>query len=180
MSAMAAGALARAATDANLLEVARRRKGPQFCIVDRGLHALYTRYADGDGNAVVDIPPSAAATVKDVIASLDAHADSAVALLAADIVVRVVRLAGDAGEHFAVFFERYEARNHVADATARFALTPREVDVLELLIRGASFCAIARQLYIAETTVQAHTKSIAHKMSCSSRAEIVATALGTR
>jgi two-component system NarL family response regulator len=55
-------------------------------------------------------------------------------------------------------------------------LTGRELDVLTLLARGKSNKEIGANLYISETTVKAHLRSIFSKLNVLSRTEAVATA----
>nr|WP_242043558.1 response regulator transcription factor [Leptolyngbya sp. FACHB-671] len=52
-------------------------------------------------------------------------------------------------------------------------LTPREVEVLQLLATGLGNKAIARQLNISEHTVKFHISSIFSKLNASSRTEAV-------
>lgn len=52
-------------------------------------------------------------------------------------------------------------------------LTPRELEVLQLLAQGMSNRAIAESLFISERTVQAHLTSIFSKTQVSSRLEAV-------
>ena len=56
-------------------------------------------------------------------------------------------------------------------------LTPRELEVLELVAQGASNLDIAQQLFISENTVKFHMKNILQKLHASNRAEVVAYAL---
>jgi two-component system NarL family response regulator len=56
------------------------------------------------------------------------------------------------------------------------ALTGRELDVLALLARGKSNKEIGANLYISETTVKAHLRSIFAKLNVLSRTEAVAVA----
>jgi DNA-binding CsgD family transcriptional regulator len=56
-------------------------------------------------------------------------------------------------------------------------LTPRERDVLELLVDGASNKEIARRLAISVSTVKFHVRSVADKLGADGRAEAVAHAL---
>jgi DNA-binding CsgD family transcriptional regulator len=60
---------------------------------------------------------------------------------------------------------------------ANIELTPREHDVLELLVEGASNKEIARRLGISASTVKFHVRSIADKLGADGRAEAVAHAL---
>ncbi len=64
----------------------------------------------------------------------------------------------------------------VPDA-ADAALTPREMQVLELAAQGLINRAIARQLSISDRTVQAHLTNIFAKMKVSSRVEAVLSAI---
>jgi DNA-binding NarL/FixJ family response regulator len=52
-------------------------------------------------------------------------------------------------------------------------LTEREVEILRLLTRGHSKGAIARQLFISETTARHHVEHIYDKLGVSTRAGAV-------
>lgn len=54
------------------------------------------------------------------------------------------------------------------------ALTPRETEVLQLLVRGDTNLAIAKSLLVSEGTVKYHVKSILRKLNATSRADAVA------
>jgi two-component system, NarL family, response regulator LiaR len=56
-------------------------------------------------------------------------------------------------------------------ASAREALTPRELDVLRLLARGLPNKLIARELGIAERTVKTHVSSILAKLGVTDRTQ---------
>lgn len=59
----------------------------------------------------------------------------------------------------------------MAESLTREPLTPREADVLRLLVRGQCNKSIAKQLDIAVGTVKAHVKAIMAKLDASSRTE---------
>jgi DNA-binding NarL/FixJ family response regulator len=67
-----------------------------------------------------------------------------------------------------------------AGLTQRFQLSPREVDVLDLLVRGCNNAEIAGQLFVAEKTVKNHLNRIFAKLHASSRAEAMAIWRGDR
>jgi two-component system NarL family response regulator len=56
------------------------------------------------------------------------------------------------------------------------ALTVREVDVLKLLARGRSNKEIGSDLYISETTVKSHVRSVFVKLNVMSRSEAIVSA----
>jgi NarL family two-component system response regulator LiaR len=56
-------------------------------------------------------------------------------------------------------------------------LTPREREVLALLVKGLNNPAIARRLSISRSTVAAHISKILNKLEVSNRAEAIALAL---
>jgi two-component system NarL family response regulator len=62
--------------------------------------------------------------------------------------------------------------SHVSGET----LTSREIDVLKLLARGRSNKEIGADLFISETTVKTHVRSIFGKLSVMSRTEAIAAA----
>lgn len=57
------------------------------------------------------------------------------------------------------------------------ALTGRELEVLALLVRGRSNKEIAAKLFISETTVKGHLRSVFTKLNVLSRTEAVTTAI---
>ena len=66
------------------------------------------------------------------------------------------------------------ARDAVRRATHSWALSPRQAEVLELLVTGASNRTIADSLKCAESTVEMHVTTLLKKSSTSQRAELVA------
>lgn len=64
----------------------------------------------------------------------------------------------------------------LVDSMSSEPLTGRELDVLALLARGKSNKEIGVNLYISETTVKAHLRSIFSKLNVLSRTEAIAAA----
>jgi len=64
----------------------------------------------------------------------------------------------------------------LADSISREPLTGRELDVLTLLAKGKSNKEIGVNLYITETTVKSHLRSIFSKLNVLSRTEAITTA----
>lgn len=52
-------------------------------------------------------------------------------------------------------------------------LSPRETEVVSLMLRGNTVPAIARKLFISENTVRGHTKAIYRKLNVHSKQELI-------
>jgi DNA-binding CsgD family transcriptional regulator len=89
-------------------------------------------------------------------------------------VVHVARLAGAGELRYAVFVEQRGVRRPLMDAYDRFGLSPREVEVLALIIDGASNREIADALCIVESTVQDHVRSLCAKTGSRGRGALLA------
>ncbi len=63
------------------------------------------------------------------------------------------------------------------DVARAYELTPRELEVLSLMVEGLSNPEIAERLVISRSTAKAHVSNILSKMGVSNRAEAVAQAL---
>ena len=57
--------------------------------------------------------------------------------------------------------------------TATYGLSPREEEVVELVVRGASTRQISRALYVTENTIQKHLQNAFEKVGVRSRRELV-------
>lgn len=58
-------------------------------------------------------------------------------------------------------------------------LTARELEVLDLIVQGATNRDIGERLVIAEDTVKSHVKQILRKLGVANRAQVIAVAAGT-
>jgi DNA-binding NarL/FixJ family response regulator len=65
----------------------------------------------------------------------------------------------------------------LASRVAAPTLTPRELEVLQAMARGASNGAIASQLGISLETVKVHVKRVLEKMGAASRSQAISTAI---
>jgi DNA-binding NarL/FixJ family response regulator len=68
---------------------------------------------------------------------------------------------------------RERRRSVVLAGGARVALTAREWEVGELLLRGGTTAEIAAELSVAPVTVRRHLGSVEHKLGVTTRAEVV-------
>ena len=68
---------------------------------------------------------------------------------------------------------RERRRSVVIEGRGRVALTAREWDVVELLLRSATTSEIAAELGVAPVTVRRHLGSVEQKLGVATRAEVV-------
>jgi DNA-binding NarL/FixJ family response regulator len=68
---------------------------------------------------------------------------------------------------------RERRRSVVLEGRGRVALTTREWDVVELLLRSATTAEIAAELGVAPVTVRRHLGSVEQKLGVTTRAEVV-------
>jgi DNA-binding CsgD family transcriptional regulator len=127
------------------------------------------------------LPPVLAALVPELRAKLRERMDTAAAaLLTVDICARACLLGGDAGQHVMLLFERVQRKDAVQSNLERYALTPRECDVVNCVLYGCSNRRIADQLFLAEHTVEDHLKRIFIKLGVRTRTALAAKILGWR
>ena len=68
-------------------------------------------------------------------------------------------------------------RQHIPPPRADYLLTPRELEVLELLTQGDDYKLIAEKLFLSIFTVRAHIRNIYDKLHVHSKSQAVAKAL---
>jgi DNA-binding NarL/FixJ family response regulator len=175
--------------DPGILRVIAARSTPNFYIVDESLKVLFAWAPEGE-SAFAEIsllapgpdrlPVAIERGVRSLTQSMSIKAPISLAtLLGATVVLRVMPLASSDGRpHYGVFLEPFKTRSGIRPAAKHYNLTPREVDVLEQIVKGASTVQIAERLHIAESTVQDHVKNISVKMRVRKRSEIVARVIG--
>jgi DNA-binding NarL/FixJ family response regulator len=95
-------------------------------------------------------------------------ADGALSIVGEAADVPQARAEGGEADAFLV-----AATPEAADHPPAEALTPREIDVLELLAEGLSNKGIARRLGISDQTVKFHVASITGKLGAHSRTAAV-------
>ena len=95
-------------------------------------------------------------------------ADGALSIVGEAADLRQARTAGREADAFLV-----APTVDIADAPKVEALTPREIDVLELLAEGLSNKGIALRLGISDQTVKFHVASISGKLGAHSRTAAV-------
>jgi DNA-binding CsgD family transcriptional regulator len=94
------------------------------------------------------------------------------------LVVRTQPMSGPIGLFIGVRIDRFQQPNSLSGAGMRFHISPRELQVLVLLLDGAHLDEIGEQLYITSSTVQDHIRSMVDKTGSRNRTELIARVLG--
>jgi DNA-binding NarL/FixJ family response regulator len=87
-------------------------------------------------------------------------------------------MSGPAGLFIGVRIDRFAPSRSLAGPAARFHITPRELQVLALLLDGAKLEEIGQKLHITSSTIQDHIKSMVDKTESRNRTELIARVLG--
>jgi DNA-binding NarL/FixJ family response regulator len=137
-----------------------------------GLRVIHERYSD---TPVVIV--SGTATVELAVACMKRGARDVIPKpFDPDVALELIRAAL---EPTSATYVRNEsrpgrARDAVQRATNCWSLSPRQSEVLELLVTGASNRTIADSLKCAESTVEMHVTTLLKKSTTAQRAELVA------
>jgi DNA-binding CsgD family transcriptional regulator len=102
---------------------------------------------------------------------------SRIAFLDVHRFLRATRLDGRGEALFAISVEHFRGGDSLSRATRKYQLTPREIEVLALILEGASAAETAHALKIAETTVQGYYKRLLSKTQSRNRPAMVANVL---
>jgi DNA-binding CsgD family transcriptional regulator len=165
----------------------RTRSQPAFFVLNERLEIEHFWSSDGDTpiaelDGVTRLTPAFEAAVRTLTArwSVDDPTTlrDGVAVPEPLFVLRVVPLLGPAGLRVGVSLERLKTRNAIRSAARRFGLSPRELEVLTLLLEGRDTREAAEILGIAPSTINDHVKRMLIKTQSRNRAELVARALG--
>jgi DNA-binding CsgD family transcriptional regulator len=94
------------------------------------------------------------------------------------LVVHTQPVLGPAGLFIGVRIDRFQPPHSLVEPAARFHISPRELEVLALLLDGAKLEEIGAALNITTSTVQDHIKSMVDKTDSRNRTELIARVLG--
>lgn len=89
-----------------------------------------------------------------------------------DVLLEAIRRVAAGDRYFT-----QEPKERAGDRSSRSALTPREIEVLDLIFKGRSNREIADMLSIGEGTVRIHVSNVLLKLGVKRRTEAVAVAL---
>lgn len=161
-----------------------------FYILDRDLQIVLAWNAEDRERIAITglqtrianrLPALLEETVRDLTGGWGALAEgqaSGVARPVPFLVVRTQPMSGPTGLFIGVHIDRYKTPNSLAGPAARYHISPREVQVLALLLNGEHLDEIGARLYITSSTVQDHVRSMVEKTDSRNRSELIARVLG--
>lgn len=94
------------------------------------------------------------------------------------LVVRTRPMSGPTGLFIGVTIERSRLTRSLTGAAARYHISPREVQVLALLLDGLHQNDVAARLHVTASTVQDHIRRLLEKTDSHNRQEMTAKILG--
>ncbi|MGA8097678.1 MAG: helix-turn-helix transcriptional regulator [Candidatus Cybelea sp.] len=94
------------------------------------------------------------------------------------LVVRTQPMTGPAGLFIGVSIDRFRSPKSLRGPAARFHISPRELQVLAMLLDGERLEDIGLKLHIATSTVQHHVRSMVDKTESRNRTELIDRVLG--
>ena len=150
--------------------IAERRSRPHVVLLDAGFTTCVSH------PTAEPLPAEAFSAARRIVGERLDHLD--VTAGRAAYRVRVARMRGPDPIRYAMFLERRGVRRPLLDAYDRFGLSPREVEVLALIVDGASNREIALALSIVAGTVQNHVRSICAKTGANRRGDLLARVFG--
>jgi NarL family two-component system response regulator LiaR len=123
--------------------------------------------------------------VDDVFAALSAGADGyCLKETKADAIISAMRVVMDGAVSLDASIARtllgcihLEAKKKPAERDAKFGLSPREMDILELLVEGLSNQEMADRLVISAETVKTHMRLVMEKLMVADRTQAAVKAL---
>ena len=190
-----AGRPAPADVDDRAAEPARASDAPEasdesFYVLDRDLQIVLAWTAEQQRRVALTglrtriahrLPKVLEEAVRDLIAGWRSDAGTqkiGVAHPVPFLVVRTQPMSGPAGLFIGVRIDRFKPPKSLSGPAARFHISPRELQVLAMLLDGAKLEDIGRELHIAASTVQHHVKSMIDKTESRNRTELIARVLG--
>jgi DNA-binding CsgD family transcriptional regulator len=96
------------------------------------------------------------------------------------LTVRTQPLCGPAGQFVGVILERPPGGQVFNKAARAFNVSPRELEVLAMLLQGATLGEVAKAMHITSSTVQDHISSMLEKTGSRNRSELIAKVLSPR
>jgi DNA-binding NarL/FixJ family response regulator len=153
------------------------------------VHVLVVDVSMPDGSGLSLVRAARAASPRLGIVVLTMHNDDETLLEALDAGASALVLKSAASEEVIVAVRRAAVSpdaftaTGLADALRRRSsnekprLTPREAEVLDRLVAGDSIAAVAKQLYMSESTVKTHVSKLYDKLGAHNRASAVMAAL---
>lgn len=173
------------------IDVARRRARPYLIVLDEELNVvcaerraselLAQAFSNEKTGSIVPAEVRAAMLEFTGRPGYTANgAEPEVLLSRGMLILRIISMHDESGRRYTTLFvEPHAKREHLRHAGRRYALSKREAEVLDLMLRGYRSAEIADVLCISLATVSDHFKSLLKKTDARSRSEMLVKIFGT-
>jgi DNA-binding CsgD family transcriptional regulator len=150
-----------------------------LCGHSAGIRRFFAQWPIFEDDPEPDVPASATALVHTQWTLCRREGEPAAsALLLPDLLTSVSELRGEGTAVIAAIFRPYAERDPIRAATRHFQLTPREADVLKLMLRGMRASEIALRLGLSEMTIADYGKRLRLKAQARTQSGMIAALLG--
>jgi DNA-binding NarL/FixJ family response regulator len=145
------------------------RMSPVLVFVDLDLNVISWSPDSGTEKMVAAAGPD----LRDAVRDCSARGQQIIHVTDEDILLRIIPLQSVITPCVAIMVESFGHRGSLTHAAKAYKLTKREVEILGYVAQGASNAEIAKQLFIARSTVADHIKSLMRKTKTSKRIHLL-------
>jgi DNA-binding CsgD family transcriptional regulator len=145
------------------------RVSPALLIVDLELRLLGWSPNSQAKRIIADAGPE----FKLVVANCYELREPMIHILDEDTLLRIIPLETADVACVGIQVESFQGRSSFVNAAKAYRLTKRETEILLLVVEGASNAQIAQALFIAQSTVADHIKSLIQKTQTAKRTRLI-------
>ncbi len=146
--------------------------------VSERIGMFFRQWPDMWNGEVAEVPAVVTNFVRNLLARCESERGVLTALLRPALIVDVVKTAHAGRSAILATFEAFAVRDPVRVAAKRYELTPREQDVVSLLLAGMGATEVAGRLGLSELTVHGYYTRLRRKTGTRTMSGMIATLLG--
>ena len=139
---------------------------------------FFRQWPDLWNGEVAEVPAAVTDFVRSLLTRREAERGPLTGLLRPTLIVDVVKTVQGGKTSILATFDTFAVRDPVRAAAKRYGLTPREQDVLTLLLTGMGATEVASRLGISEVTVHGYYTQLRRKTGTRTLSGMIATLLG--
>jgi DNA-binding CsgD family transcriptional regulator len=147
------------------IRVVASRVAPPLIVVDLNVRPLGWSSKSAAERVLSDAGPE----LKNAVRTCCRLGKQAIHLIDDETLLRLIPLEGACGPRVGIQIETFRPRLPFANVAKTYRITKREMEILDLVVNGATNAQISQALYIAQSTVADHIKSIMKKTGTTKR-----------